>query len=214
MNLHPHILGVILAGGTARRLFPESHGGDKGLVPLAGKPMLAHVRDRFAPQVSRLILNANGPADRFDRFGLEIVPDAAPGDQGPLAGLAAAFAWVRRTGASFTSVVTVSIDVPFLPLDLVQRLTETAPHPGKVAIASSDGRSHPVIGLWPLDLAEDLDNYLISGRRSAEAFAKRHGAVAVSFPPGEFAGQAADPFFNVNTPDDLAFAEKLLSGQT
>lgn len=223
MSAPPAILGVVLAGGAARRLFPaRACGGDKALAVLAGKPMLAHIIDRFAPQVSRLILNANGPAERFQPLrlalgldlGLEIVPDGGPGDQGPLAGLAAAFAWAKRTAPGVTSLVTVSTDVPFLPLDLVQRLNAAAADNDKAAVAASDGRSHPVIGLWPLGLAQDLNDYLISGQRSAEAFAKRHGAVAVSFPPGDVAGRSVDPFFNANTPDDLAFAERLLNGQT
>ena len=205
-----NILGVILAGGTARRM----GGGDKGLSLLAGKPMLAHVQARFAPQVVRLVLNANGPAVRFQAFGLEIVADEGPGDQGPLAGLAAAYTWAASMLPGTTSIATVSTDVPFLPLDLVQRLNDGAQGGAKVAVAAFEGQWHPVIGLWPVHLANGLDQYLRTGQRSAEAFAKRHGAVAVSFPPGLIAGQHIDPFFNANTPDDLAWANKLLLGET
>ena len=206
MTLHPRILGVILAGGGARRM----GGGDKGLADLAGKPMLAHVQARLTPQVARLILNANGPAERFHPFGLDIISDGGPGDQGPLAGLAASFAWAAAASPNISSIVTVSTDVPFLPLDLVQRLSEATQRSTKVAVAASEGQTHPVIGLWPLTLAEDLVQWLRTGQRSAEAFAKRHGAVAVSFPPGLIAGHTVDPFFNANTPDDLAMARKLL----
>ena len=212
---HATIAGVILAGGSARRLFPESPiGGDKGLADLAGQPMLAHIVARFRPQVSRLILNINGPAERFSPFGLEVVADEGPGEHGPLAGLVAAMAWAATTGG-VTALATVSTDVPFLPSDLVNRLA--AAHDGRAgrpALAVSAGRRHPTIALWPLELVGDARKTLHRGELSVDAFAKRHGAIAVSFPMGNIGGRTVDPFFNANTPDDLAAARALLNVQS
>ena len=212
---HATIAGVILAGGSARRLFPESPtGGDKGLADLAGQPMLAHIIARFRPQVSRLVLNINGPAERFSPFGLEVVADEGPGEHGPLAGLVAAMAWAATTGG-VTALATVSTDVPFLPSDLVARLA--AARDGRAdrpALAVSAGRRHPTIALWPLELEAEARRTLHRGERSMDAFAKRHGAIAVSFPMGNIGGRTVDPFFNANTPDDLAAARALLNVQS
>jgi molybdopterin-guanine dinucleotide biosynthesis protein A len=213
MPAHPHIAGVILAGGTAQRMFGAQGGGDKGLADLAGKPMLAHVVERFRPQVAHVALNANGMPHRFGTLGLEIIGDhELHAGRGPLAGLAAAFDWAASLGQT-SAVASVSTDVPFLPLDLVQRLAEASHGGARAAIAQSNDRWHPVVGLWPLTLADDLVKALHEGRRSAFDFAKRHGAVAVSFPLGTMGGQAIDPFFNANTPEDLQAARELLAGE-
>ncbi len=211
MTSNTAIAGVILAGGSARRLFPESAiGGDKGLADLGGQPMLAHIIARFRPQVARLVLNINGPAERFFAFGIDIVADEGPGEHGPLAGLVAALAWAAKAG-DMTALATVSTDVPFLPSDLVHRLAEA--REGKAdrpVLAVSAGRRHPTIALWPLELAGDARQTLKRGELSVDAFAKRHGAIAVSFPMSNIGGRTVDPFFNANTPDDLAAARALL----
>ena len=205
-----HIIGVILAGGSARRMFRDGAGGDKGLVDLGGLTMLERVRDRIAPQVSKLILNANGDISRFAGLKLEIVSDDGPGDEGPLAGLAAALRWMAVHAPMHECLLTVSTDAPFLPLDLVNHL-QTARELGQIALAASGGRVHPVIGIWPVTLASDVQRALAEGQRSVEAFAKRHNAVAVSFPYAPDGGVSLDPFFNANTPEDLAAARKLLA---
>jgi molybdenum cofactor guanylyltransferase len=188
-------------------------GGDKGLADLAGTPMLAHVIQRFAPQVSRLVLNANGDPARFAAFGLEIVADRDSGDQGPLAGLDAVMHWAEQHGGDRV-IATVSTDTPFLPLDLVARLAAAQTDPGRPVIASSGERLHATIGLWPLWLKAEIAAALAEGRRSVEAFAKAHGAIAVPFPFSDIGGRTVDPFFNANTPDDLAAARALLAGPT
>lgn len=202
--------GVILAGGTGRRMFAsQPAGGDKSLTSLAGQPMIAHVIARLAPQVPRIIINANGDPSRFKRFGLDVVKDIGDAGEGPLAGLFAAMDWVQRTDSSITALLTVSTDTPFLPTDLAHRLL--AECQGRPAIAASFGQVHPVIGLWPLTLRESLTQALSEKRRSVEKFARQHDAVAVTFGPVTIAGHMIDPFFNANTPDDLARAQAILA---
>lgn len=201
--------GVILAGGRSRRM----GGGDKSLRPLAGVPMLGHVARRLAPQVGILAISANGDLTRFDAFALPVLPDAATegsigstGGIGPLAGILAGLDWAAaQPGCRW--LVTSAADTPFLPTDLVIRLHEARVAAGaEVALARSDGRSHPVVGLWPVALAVDLRAALAAGTRKAAAWAQRHRLAATDWPGGP-----ADPFFNVNTPGDLAEAERRLA---
>ncbi len=203
-----NILGVILAGGRSRRF----GGGDKGFADLAGQPVLAHVIDRFCPQVPRLILNANGDVDRFKGFRLDVVTDGEHPGQGPLSGILAALDWAKREPQGYTKVATVSTDVPFLPPDLVARLeAESSAESGNgVAIAMSAGRRHPTIALWPLAIRDAVANALERQALGVNAFALHLNAVAVAFPMRDIANRAIDPFFNVNTPDDLDTAGALI----
>jgi molybdenum cofactor guanylyltransferase len=211
MGIHQNIAAVVLAGGGGRRMFPESAaGGDKALVPLGGKPLIAHIVESLSGQTRHIIVNANAHADRFAFLGLHVVPDAKP-DQGPLAGLLAAMDWTLRSAATSTAIVSVSTDTPFLPPDLVIRLVAAA-NVGGPAIAASLDRLHPVIGLWPLTLRDALAQSLREQRRSVESFAKRHDAIAVPFALRTMGARTVDPFFNANTPDDLAYAEAVLAG--
>lgn len=186
--------GCVLAGGEGRRM-----GADKALVTLAGKPLLSHVIARFAPQVDRLWLSANGDAARFARFGLPVVPDAAP--MGPLSGVLAALRRAAADGA--TALVTVPVDSPFLPGDLVPRLCLAAEAaPADLALARSGGRVHPVFALWPVAQIGPLAEFLASGAKPRLMdFAA--GAALADFPDD-------GSFDNLNTPDDLAAAEALL----
>jgi molybdopterin-guanine dinucleotide biosynthesis protein A len=208
MTVTPNILGVILAGGRAQRFFPESaSGGDKGLASIAGEPMLAHVIARFRPQVARLIISANGDPDRFKAFGLPVVEDRHPHGLGPLAGIQAAMDWHARHAPGATAIATVTTDVPFLPLDLVQRLS-AATRVGP-AIAVSEGRRHPTIALWPVTLREEVDTALTHHELSLNTFAHNHGAFEVAFPLYDKGGEFIDPFFNANTQEELAEAHRL-----
>lgn len=211
MGIHQNIVAVILAGGGGRRMFPDSApGGDKALVALGGKPLIAHIVESLSGQTRQIIVNANGNADRFAFLGLHVVPDAEP-DQGPLAGLLAAMDWSLRSAATSTAIVSVSTDTPFLPPDLVVRFAEAA-NMGRPAIAASLDRLHPVIGLWPLTLRDALAKSLHEQRRSVENFAKRHDAIAVPFALRTMGPRTVDPFFNANTPEDLDYAEAVLAG--
>jgi len=200
-----HILGVILAGGQSRRF----GGGDKGFADLDGRPVLSHVIERFRPQVGRLILNANGDLSRFASFGLEVVADREIPGQGPLSGILTALEWAKRHAPDCTAVATVSTDVPFLALNLIQRLE--AERGDGVAIAVSAGRRHPTIAIWPLTSREAVADALQRGALSVDALAAELNAVAVPFPMGEIDGVTIDPFFNVNRPEDLVAARALLA---
>lgn len=191
-------------------MFPQSPtGGDKTRVSLAGRSMLDHVAERIAPQVATLVINANQAADHMLGLGLPVVPDHVP-DRGPLAGLLAAMDWALQRGGSFSAVLSVSTDTPFLPENLVRNLARERPH--GPAVAASQGRLHPVIGLWPLKLRDEIATALAEQRRSVEKFALRHEAIAVDFPLRTIGARMVDPFFNTNTPEDLALAEAILLG--
>jgi molybdopterin-guanine dinucleotide biosynthesis protein A len=211
MTVPSHILGVILAGGSSRRM----GGGDKGLADLGGRTMLAHVIDRFRPQVGVLVLNANGDPERFSAFGLPVVPDLDANGKGPMGGLVAAMHWAERTSPEVTLLATVTTDVPFLPLDLVARLAAES-RIDCPALAVSAGLTHPAVGLWPLALKPHLQAALDRDALSLGAFARDHDAIAVSFPfsksaSSESGGVLVDPFFNANTPDDLKQARALIT---
>ncbi|KGB82084.1 molybdopterin-guanine dinucleotide biosynthesis protein A [Rhodovulum sp. NI22] len=194
------ICGVILAGGQGTR----AGGRDKALMRLGGRSLLARAVERLSPQVAALALNANGDPARFSGAGLPVVPDTVPGQPGPLAGILAGMDWAAGRGGD--AIVTVAVDTPFFPCDLVPRLhlaTETAHAP--IALATSHGRPHPTFGLWSVALREDLRAALAQGTRRVRLWAEAHGAVMAEFPAGRI-----DPFFNINTPEDLAQAEALL----
>lgn len=206
-------LGVILAGGQATRM----GGGDKGLLPLGDDTLLGHVIDRLAPQVAGVALNANGDPARFDGFGLPVLPDSIAGHPGPLAGVLAGLDWAADQGAD--TIVTVAADTPFFPRDLAARLLRAAHdmrHPLVLAATprpenertKSMSRSglirHPTFGLWPVALRNDLRDALQDGLRKVVLWTDRHaGREALFDDPG-------DPFFNVNTPDDLTRARAML----
>ncbi len=198
------VVGLLLAGGQSRRM----GGGDKALRPLGGVPLLDRVIARLRPQVEALVLNANGDPARFATFGLPVVPDSVPDFAGPLAGVLAGLDWTAEYCADSPFVVSVATDAPFLPADLVARLAEGLEEArADLACAASGGRSHPVFGLWPVRLREDLRRAVIAdGIRKVDLWTARHRLVTVSF-----ASQPIDPFFNANRPDDFAAAEALLT---
>ncbi|MDF1855328.1 molybdenum cofactor guanylyltransferase MobA [Pseudooceanicola sp.] len=201
-------LGLILAGGGGHRL----GGVDKAFVPLGGTALLTRVRDRFAPQLAGLAISANGDAARFADYRLPVLADAGSdaGGQGPLAGILAGLDWAAAQGA-FT-LVSVAVDTPFLPPDLVPRLllaAEGMQMPLVVASGPDAGgtRLHPACGLWPVARREDLRAALRQGVRRLGGWAAEMGARQAFFADGEVA------FFNINRPEDLARAEALLTGR-
>lgn len=193
-------LGVILAGGKATRM----GGGDKGALALGQSSILQHVIERLSPQVAGVALNANGDGARFASYGLPVLADSVTGFAGPLAGVLAGLDWAAAQHASH--IVTAAADTPFFPCDLVPQLlaaAETQLCP--IALARTANGRHPTFGLWPVALREDLRAALQAGTRKVVAWTDVHGTAMADFPSGTL-----DPFFNVNTPEDLAVARAAL----
>lgn len=193
------IPGVILAGGRSQRL----GGGDKCLLPLGDASILAYVIGALKHQTSALAINSNSAPALFQHTGLEVRADALPGRLGPLAGIHTAMLWAREIGAD--TVLTVPADTPFLPRDLVARL-DAGREAEQAAIAVSGAEMHPVVGLWPSALAEQLQDYLAEGVYRVRAWLGQ-----IAFRNVEFEAGAIDPFWNINTPDDLQFARMAVS---
>jgi molybdenum cofactor guanylyltransferase len=196
------VVGAILAGGLARRM----GGGDKGLIQLGGAPILRHVIERLKPQVDALMLNANGDPARFADFDLPVAADPVEGHPGPLAGVLAGLEWAAQDHGQACFVVTAAGDTPFLPRNLVALLVAaTAAMRADMAVAASGGRSHPVFALWPVTLAGPLRQAIVGEEiRKVDRFTARYRVATAAF-----ADQPIDPFFNINTPDELTEAERL-----
>lgn len=195
------VLGAIIAGGRSKRMGVTT----KMAQPLAGKPLLRHIVDRLSPQVERIVLNTHPDPVRWAEYRIDIVSDRLPGHQGPLAGLLSVMEWARTQIPAYAWIAAVPSDTPFLPADLVDRLSAGFElYPDAEAIVARSGRHrHPVIGLFPTSLAEDLKDFLDSGDRKSGLWIDRIAAPALSFPI-----DPVDPFFNINTMEDLAEAER------
>jgi molybdopterin-guanine dinucleotide biosynthesis protein A len=197
---HPATLGLVLAGGLARRM----GGGDKALIMIGGIPILDRVLGRLRPACTGIILNANGDPARFARYGLPVIPDSVPDFAGPLAGILAGLDWAAAHAPNVAWIASAPGDCPFLPDDLVSRLHEARQKAGApLACARSGDWRHPVVALWSVALREDLRHALIEeDLRKIEVWTARHGIAVAEWP-----AKPLDPFFNVNTPEDAAEAE-------
>ncbi|MEI8150663.1 MAG: molybdenum cofactor guanylyltransferase MobA [Hyphomicrobiales bacterium] len=202
MMIETPTLGLVLAGGLARRM----GGGDKPLTTIGGATILARVLERMTPQCTRLILNANGDPERFANTGLPVIADDVPGFAGPLAGILAGLDWAAANAPGVSYVASVPGDCPFLPCDLVVRLHQARAASGlPLACARSGEWRHPVVGVWPVALRDDLRHGLIEeDLRKIELWTTRHGIALADWPD-----KPVDPFFNVNTPEDAAAAGRL-----
>jgi molybdopterin-guanine dinucleotide biosynthesis protein A len=200
MTIEAPTLGLVLAGGLARRM----GGGDKARITVGGQSILDRVLDRLRLQCARLVLNANGDPERFADTGLPVVPDDVPGFAGPLAGILAGLDWTAAQGIDW--MVSVPGDCPFLPGDLVARLEAARRAAGTpLACARSGDWRHPVVGLWPVSLRGDLRHALVQeDLRKIEVWTARHGVAIAEWPDAPY-----DPFFNVNTPEDAQRAAQL-----
>ena len=198
------VAGVLLAGGRARRM----GGGDKCLHPLGDRTVLQHVIDRALPQVSALVLNANGDAARFARFGLPVAGDVIEGFAGPLAGILTGLEWMREHASECPWLVSFATDAPFFPTDMVARMVAAVKEEGAdMACAASNGRSHPVFGLWPASVAGDLRHALfVEGIHKIDTWTARYRLATVAFP-----ADTHDPFLNINRPEDLTAAGAFLN---
>ena len=200
------VIGVLLAGGLARRM----GGGDKCLRSLAGRPLLDHLIDTVKPQVDVMILNANGEAARFAGYGLSVVADVIEGYAGPLAGVLTGLEWTAKNIPDAGWVASLATDAPFLPGDLVARMKSAVKTEGAdMACAASGGRVHPVFGLWPVRLRNDLRAAMIDEDiRKIDLWTARYNLAVVEFEEE----RGRDPFFNVNQPDNLAEAGRIIAG--
>lgn len=198
------VVGVVLAGGLARRM----GGGDKPLTAIGGKPILERILERVRPQVDALALNANGDPARFQYYDMDVIADTMEGNPGPLAGVLAGLEWARRAHPGADWLATFPGDAPFLPRNLVARLSQAIERASAdLACAASGGRAHPVVGLWPVRLADDLRRAMVEEEtRKVDRWTARHKLVQV-----DFAAEPVDPFFNANSPEDVAEAERLLA---
>jgi molybdenum cofactor guanylyltransferase len=198
----PEIPGVLLAGGLARRM----GGGDKPMRQIAGRTILDRVIARLKPQCDGLIINANGDPARFASFGLPVVADSVADFPGPLAGILAALDWAAINRPEVSLLLSAAADCPFLPRDLVSRLHQALiAENAQLAVAASDGQSHPVIGLWSVALREELRHSLVvEDIRKIDRWTARYRLATVAWPTTPL-----DPFFNANTVEDIAEADRL-----
>jgi molybdopterin-guanine dinucleotide biosynthesis protein A len=203
----PSTGAIILAGGRATRMA----GADKASQMLGGKPLIAHVLAALKPQCGALVINANGDAARFAALGVRIVPDDVPGFAGPLAGILAGLDYLAARYPDLNYAVSAATDTPFLPADLVAKLDAARiAAKAEIAIARSDNIVHPTFALWPLNLRADLREALVDEdlHRVTTFFSRYRCAYA------DWSAEPFDPFFNVNTPDDLRIAEQILADHT
>jgi molybdenum cofactor guanylyltransferase len=198
----PPTPGVLLAGGLARRM----GGGDKPMRRIGGRTILERVIARLKPQCDGLLLNANGDPARFASFGLPVISDTVADFPGPLAGILAALDWIATNRPDVEFILSAAADCPFLPRDLVARLHRARTEANaQLAVAASDGQSHPVIGLWSVGLREELRHALVvEDVRKIDRWTARYKLATVTWPI-----KPLDPFFNANTVDDIAEAERL-----
>jgi molybdopterin-guanine dinucleotide biosynthesis protein A len=204
MTYSSDIVGLILAGGKGRRM----GGADKALLMLGGETLLARTIARAQPQVGNLLINANGELSRFSEYGLTVIPDRIGGFLGPLVGILTGLEWMRANRSDAKWLATFSCDCPFFPEDLVEHLIAKAhSENASVAVAASGGRDHPVFAVWSADLSVTAQTVLVGqGLRKMGDFVARFANAQVTF-----ASAPIDPFFNINTPDDLARAQMLLA---
>jgi molybdenum cofactor guanylyltransferase len=202
MTTEARPLGLVLAGGLARRM----GGGDKARIRIGGTTILDRVLARLKPQCSRMIINANDDPARFADTDLTVVQDSIPGFVGPLAGVLAGLDWAAAHLPEVSDIISVPGDCPFLPADLVTRLQGARKAEKQLLACARSGEwRHPVVGLWPVRLRDDLRRALAGeGLRKIESWTERHGVAIVDWPTSP-----VDPFFNVNTPEDVAEAERM-----
>lgn len=202
--MNTNVAGVLLAGGLSRRM----GGGDKGFRAVGGVPIIERAMNAAKPQVAALVLNANGDPARFAGFGLPVAADVVGGFAGPLAGILTGLEWARINVPSCSWVLSIPTDAPFLPADLVARMMARLDAEGaELACARSGDQIHPVIGLWPVRLADDLRKAMVDeDMRKIDRWTARYRIAVADWPTEPY-----DPFFNVNTPDDVAEAERVLT---
>lgn len=196
------VAGLVLAGGLARRM----GGRHKAFLELGGRPLVAHVVDRLRPQVAHVAISANAEGERLQAYAWPVLTDPVPGFAGPLAGVLAGLEWLRAAHPKIPWLLSVAVDTPFFPRNLAARMLAALKREGAdMAVAECGGRVHPVFALWPVAVADDLRCALEEGVRKVECFTARYRLARVPF-----RHVAVDPFFNINSPEDLVHAERLV----
>lgn len=211
MRLKP--IGVLLAGGRSSRMKVIFTSGiqDKSLLRLGSDFLIAHIIERVQSQVDKLIINVNQNTKHFTRFGFPIVSDTVGEFSGPLAGILAGMEWTKKNAPNTSHILSVPTDVPFLPLDLVDRLEEGIKICDEtLVLARSKNIIHPVIGLWPTSLSSKLEQALKLGTRKVLHWTMGQKTIYVDFPLHKIKEKSVDPFFNINTPSDLKIAQELI----
>lgn len=204
-----HLLGVVLAGGRSSRM----GGGDKFLLPIAGTTMLELVLSRFKSQLKHIVISTNGDATRLKHFGAPITKDTIGEYEGPLAGILACFAWAKQHSPKTTHLLSIAADTPFFPENYTKAMLARANAiaPNSIILAKSQSHYHPIFGLWPLSLAQDLEKALKAGTRKIRAWTEQHNHDALMFDDILINSSTLDPFFNVNKPADFAQCKRFLS---
>jgi molybdenum cofactor guanylyltransferase len=205
MMTKANVGGLILAGGLARRM----GGGDKPLIAVDGRTLLDRVIERLRPQSGPLVLNANGDPARFAATGLPVVADVLDGYGGPLVGVLTGLEWLAANATGVEWMVSVAADTPLFPEDLVERQLAAIDEQGAdIAVARSGSQAHPVFALWPVRLAAELRRAVVDeDMRKIDAWTDRYKVAHVSWPT-----RPHDPFFNVNTPEDVVRLGMILDG--
>jgi molybdenum cofactor guanylyltransferase len=207
MECNVRIAGIILAGGQSRRM----DGRDKALLPFGDRRLIDHIHERLSRQVDAIALNSNGDPGSFRNLHVPVIPDDIAGFAGPLAGILAAMEWADNQATPFSHILTVATDTPFFPDDLVHTLRRSiADTPGHIGVAASGNRLHPVFGLWPVFLKSDLRHWLSDDKnRRVLAWLEGHPHSIAEFPiVTTQMGASFDPFFNINTPQDIVVARQ------
>ncbi|TDQ34904.1 molybdenum cofactor guanylyltransferase MobA [Phyllobacterium brassicacearum] len=201
------IAGVILAGGQSSRM----GGQDKAMLPFGDRRLIDHVYERLSRQIDTIALNSNGDPSRFSDLRVTVFPDDIGGFAGPLAGILAAMEWAANQATPFSHIVTVAADTPFFPEDLVHTLRRSiADAPSHIGVAASGGRLHPVFGFWPVFHRADLRQWLSDDKnRRVLTWIEGHPHKVAEFPiVTARTGTPFDPFFNINTPQDITDARQ------
>ena len=203
---HQSTVAVILAGGQSRRM----EGANKALLSLNGKSLIQNAVDRLTGQADHILISAPKPSTEFPH-GYEVISDPVEGFVGPLAGILAAMRWAQAEGTG-DLVLSVAVDTPFFPDDLLARFQALLPEQGtRPVIAHTDNGLHPTFGLWPVSSADALETFLLAGNRKMRLWAEQHHCVYCDFAPQPIGSHMIDPFFNINHPDDLKHAETIRS---
>ncbi len=199
--MNDNIVGVILAGGQARRF----GGGDKGQQMIGKQTILANIIAIFDKQLSNIAINANGDKNRFKQYNLPVFADTINGNQGPLAGILSGLEWVNKNHPNANYMITVPTDCPFIPFNLVEKLTDAVKSGAKMACVKTNDRHHPVIAIWPISLCMELRHAIIENNiRKIDQWTAQYNIAHVGFPTDRF-----DPFFNINNADDLIKAKQI-----